>query len=142
MKKQNTLNKSVCQRSGLVAEGGLNGNTLPFCPRRSKNRRRNSRQTKMESRPSRTRSISKKYRLKSKTNLSKMPRPRQSNANRNGKKKRILLNRSHLRKIRQTPRRRTIKSHHPRTHAHPKIIRWRIHPPRQSPRRISQPRLQ
>lgn len=63
-----------------------------------------------------------------------MPRPRKSDANRNGKKKRILSNRSHRRKIRQTSRRRTNQSHNPRTHAHPKIIRRRLH--------SSQPRQQ
>ena len=96
----------------------------------------------MEPRPPRTRRLHPKHRLKSPTNPRKMPRPRQSNANRNGKKKRLLPNRSHIRKIRQTPKRRTTKSHHPRTHAHPKIIRRRLHPPQQSPRRISRPHVQ
>lgn len=96
----------------------------------------------LEPHPPRTHSLPQKHRIQSPLHHSQMPRPRQSHANRNGKKKRILSDRSHLRKIRQTPTRRTNQSHNPRTHAHPKIIRRRLHTPRQSPQQISQRNIQ
>jgi hypothetical protein len=71
-----------------------------------------------------------------------MSRSRQSNANRHEKKKRLLPNRSHLRKIRPPPKRRTNQSHNPRTHAHPKIIRRRLHPPQQSQQTLRRKTIQ